>query len=118
MSKPKSCYLTAVLSEDGTKVVQICTASDGFPLPTKAKSRKGLTIHELIKQNSKRWQMMSCDLSNTVIQSSERQKAKLEHLMETKKKVDRLNSQVKEQAKIYRWLRKPGNSKDDDVFYY
>lgn len=103
MNELKRCYLTAVISEDGTKVEQVCVNRDEYPLPSK-------DAWSILKQQRSRLETMGCNLTGTAIFDSIQQKQNLEQILQAKKELDKIKFNAREQAKMMRWYdrRKEG----------
>ena len=106
MKEIKRCYLTAVISEDGKKVEQVCVNRDEYPLsPLPSKDARSI-----LKQQRSRLETMGCNLTGTAIFDSIRQKQNLEQVLQAKKELDKVKFNAREQAKMMRWYdrRKEG----------
>lgn len=95
----KRCYLTAVLSKDGTKVTQVCVDRGEYPLPPLSST----DARSILKQQRSRLETMGCNLTGTAIFDSIRQKLNLEQVLQAKKELDKVKFNAREQAKMMRW---------------
>lgn len=103
MKEIKRCYLTAVISEDGKKVEQVCVSRNRYPLPTdKYATPKLKRVNGKLKPTLP-WETMGCSLTDTVIFDSIRKKQNLEQVLQAKKEIDKVKFNAKEQAKMIRW---------------
>lgn len=102
MKEIKRCYLTAVISEDGKKVEQVCVNRDEYPLsPLPSKDARSI-----LKQQRSRLETMGCNLTGTAIFDSIRQKQNLEPVLQAKKELDKVKFNAREQSKMIRWISK------------
>lgn len=110
MNELKRCYLTAVISEDGTKVEQVCVSRYRYPLPTDRYAKPKLKqVNGKLKPRQP-WETMGCSLTDTAIFDSIRKKQNLEQILQAKKELDKVKFNAREQAKMMRWYdrRKEG----------
>lgn len=67
MNELKRCYLTAVISEDGTKVEQVCVSRYRYPLPTDRYAKPKLKqVNGKLKPRQP-WETMGCNLTDTAM---------------------------------------------------
>jgi hypothetical protein len=98
------CCLTAVLSEDGQKVVEVCTSPYGYPFPT---SISPVEFDKKRRSNDERkLQTMACDLTTTVIFNSQWRKQQLEETLRIREELAKQAYDTANKEKAERWILK------------
>lgn len=104
IGKFRRCHLTAVLSEDGQKVVEVCTSPYGYPFPT---SISHVEFEKRRRSNDEsKLQTMACDLTTTVIFNSQWRKVQLEQALRIREELAKQAYDTANKEKTERRIRK------------